>query len=313
MDLEEAPISERSGLSLRVMSQKVRRAIVTTFPGVVHAWSSGTTANGVPARYGILARLLVELCGTFILVLSATIETQAPGTRAAYLASQGQPFAVAATVVIIVTVGAPVSGAHYNPAISLAFWLGGEETHANRPLLYVCTQILAGTAAATVSYVLDGYDMGLPVLHPADPAVSAWAKVCFAEVLATYFFCSFVLYVAMVAHPPLGNFGPVAVGLGVFAIIMSFRFASGAGARRPAPEPDLTRRDGIAGASPPGESTVPLDRRSLQPGHRHGALDRRGGHREARAAVGRNRLLHPFRPARRRAGGNRDSMPPAAA
>ena len=217
-------VSQKLSQRLSQKVRSVRRSVTQLFPGVVDAWKAGSLASN------LVPRLVTEAAGTFILVLSATIEDSAPGSRAQYLAAQGQPFAVAATVTVIVMVGAPISGAHFNPALTLAFCVAGERTHADRPLLYTCTSIVAGIAAAALAFTLDGYNDGLPVLHPnpANGCVVEWVKVCVSEVLATLFFCSTVLYVAMLAKPPLGTFGPVLVGLSVFATIMGFRFVSGA-------------------------------------------------------------------------------------
>jgi|EP00966_Prymnesium_polylepis_P166853 hypothetical protein len=157
MDLEaEAPALTRKN-SLRSLRTSFSKKMTTLFPGVVHAWSGVQKSSLVP-------RFIAEACGTFLLVLSATIETAAPATRTAYLTAEGQPFAVAATVTLLVGVGAPVSGAHFNPALTLALWVGGERTHSNLPFAYVCLQLTAGIAGASVAYALDGYDNGLPVL-----------------------------------------------------------------------------------------------------------------------------------------------------
>lgn len=79
--------------------------------------------------------------------------------------------------------------------------------HLRRLLLSAC-------AAASLAWGLDGYALGLPT-HPT--TAGAWLKVIVAEFLATFLFCSLVLYTAISQEVlPTGKhgvFGPVAVGL----------------------------------------------------------------------------------------------------
>ena len=183
---------------------------------------------------GIISRVLVEFVGTVILVLAATLEAQAPGSsgRSAFLAGVTKPFSVAITIALLVYVGGPVSGAHYNPAVSVAFWLAGERSWWGSGwqfALYVLAQCTAGLCAAWLAYGLDGYDGGLPVLHPENNVAVAWVKQCTGEVLATFLFCAFVLYAALCIKPaPTGMGLAGAIGLGAFATISAFRFVSGA-------------------------------------------------------------------------------------
>ena len=62
---------------------------------------------------------------------------------------------------------------------------------------------------------------------PTYPSVGEWCQAMVGEFLGTYFAIFIVLYTAMLASPPLGTFGPVMVGLGFYASIMTFRSVSG--------------------------------------------------------------------------------------
>lgn len=62
---------------------------------------------------------------------------------------------------------------------------------------------------------------------PSYPSVGEWCQACVGEFLGTYFAIFIVLYTAALASPPLGTFGPVMVGLGFYASIMTFRSVSG--------------------------------------------------------------------------------------
>jgi len=58
----------------------------------------------------------------------------------------GEPIAIAAALLGVIFFGAAISGAHYNPGVSLMMWLGGKISSATF-VQYVLVQSLA---AATV-------------------------------------------------------------------------------------------------------------------------------------------------------------------
>ncbi|NBX33929.1 hypothetical protein EBR16_00945 [bacterium] len=87
--------------------------------------------------------LCFEAFGTFFLCLAAAVA--------------GEPLAVAAVLCALIYVGGPVSGAHYNPASTLAWcvrgrhrWLAG--------VAYVLVQLTVALAAAAVAGLLAGHD-----------------------------------------------------------------------------------------------------------------------------------------------------------
>ena len=63
---------------------------------------------------------LMEFFGTFCLNLAISMH---PNGK---LHQADQPYAVLMVIVMIVAIGAPISGAHYNPNLTLAFWLSGD-------------------------------------------------------------------------------------------------------------------------------------------------------------------------------------------
>lgn len=82
---------------------------------------------------------VVEFLGTF-LFLSVVIST-------------GQPVFIALGLFLMMLLGASISGAHYNPAISMMFWLKGALTNADFAA-YVAAQLLGGLGALLVFNVL---------------------------------------------------------------------------------------------------------------------------------------------------------------
>jgi aquaporin Z len=80
---------------------------------------------------------LAELIGTFLLVLSI-------------FASGGNAFIIGCTLALVILLAGKVSGAHVNPAVSLAMLLEGSMT-ALEFITYLTTQ-MAGGAAAYYTY-----------------------------------------------------------------------------------------------------------------------------------------------------------------
>lgn len=67
-----------------------------------------------------MKKYLVEFIGTFFLVFTIGMTVLAPG------AGNLAPFAIAAVLMAMIYAGGHISGAHYNPAVTLAVWLRGK-------------------------------------------------------------------------------------------------------------------------------------------------------------------------------------------
>ena len=66
-------------------------------------------------------KYIVEFVGTFFLVLTIGLAVIPPGD-----AGTLAPLAIGAVLTVMVYAGGHVSGAHYNPAVTLAVWLRGK-------------------------------------------------------------------------------------------------------------------------------------------------------------------------------------------
>jgi len=82
-----------------------------------------------------------EFIGAFFLVL--------------VVALSGNPFVVGLTLTVMVYAGAAISGGHYNPAVSFAFFLL-RKLSLKRFALYAAAQILGGLAAYLVATYAEG-------------------------------------------------------------------------------------------------------------------------------------------------------------
>ncbi|MEC9200450.1 MAG: aquaporin [Candidatus Thermoplasmatota archaeon] len=93
------------------------------------------------------SKLVAEFIGTFFLAL--TICTAAVHGSAGEYA----PFAIAATLMVMIYAVGHISGAHFNPAVTVAVWIRGA-CDKNDLAPYIGTQLLAGALAAFVSQEL---------------------------------------------------------------------------------------------------------------------------------------------------------------
>ena len=92
----------------------------------------------------IRPKLISEFIGTFFLAL--TICTAAVHGSAGQLA----PFAIASTLMVMIYSVGHISGAHFNPAVTIAIWLRGA-CDKDEVSPYIATQIFAGALAAIIS------------------------------------------------------------------------------------------------------------------------------------------------------------------
>jgi aquaporin Z len=150
-------------------------------------------------------KLLVEGIGTFFLVFvigQVVIGTEGPAAALA-------PLAIGSVLMVMVYAGGHISGAHYNPAVTLAVWLRGKAS-AGEVLPYWGAQIAGALlASAAVGYLKGGVEV-----TPGDPAVG---PALVAEFLVTFALCYVVLNVAT-ADGTAGNsnYG-LAIGFTVLA------------------------------------------------------------------------------------------------
>jgi aquaporin Z len=99
-------------------------------------------------------KLLAEGLGTFWLVLggcgSAVLAAAFPGVGIGLL---GVSFAFGLTVLTGAYAFGPVSGGHFNPAVTVGLWAGGRFP-ASGVLPYIVAQVAGGIAGAAVLYVI---------------------------------------------------------------------------------------------------------------------------------------------------------------
>jgi aquaporin Z len=119
--------------------------------------------------------------------------------------------------------GGHISGAHYNPAVTIGIIFSGrEKITIRRAIAYIIIQVLAGIVAAFFCWGLNynvtilGYDsMGDPLYTPTIAPGGTWYQAFAAETVFTFSLVNIVLTVGT-SSELMGNpyFG-VAIGLAV--------------------------------------------------------------------------------------------------
>jgi glycerol uptake facilitator-like aquaporin len=137
-------------------------------------------SNATPA---LSRRLLAEGLGTAILVATVVgsgimAERLAGGNQA--LALLGNTLPTGAILVVLVTIFGPISGAHFNPAVTLVFALRGQ-AQWHELVAYVLVQCASGIAGTVVAHLM--FDLA-PIM--IGTTVRAGPAQWLSEIVATF-------------------------------------------------------------------------------------------------------------------------------
>ena len=112
--------------------------------------------------------VFAEVLGSFFLfatvIGSGIMAEQIAGGNNA-VALLGNTLATGAMLFVLITMLGPISGAHFNPAVSLVFWLRGELT-TETALAYVAAQLAGGLLGVWAAHLM----FDLPILQMSDKA-----------------------------------------------------------------------------------------------------------------------------------------------
>jgi len=168
-----------------------------------------------------MRKYIVEFIGAFFLVLTICM-TVLGG------AGDMAPLAIGSALMVMVFAGGHISGAHYNPAVTLAVFMRGK-CPASDVLPYMVAQILGGVVAALASAFLLG-SLGAPDAVPTRLAVG---PSILAEFLGTFALCYVVLNTATAKGTSGNSFYGLAIGFTVLCMAYALGGVSG-GAFNPA-------------------------------------------------------------------------------
>lgn len=157
----------------------------------------------------MIRKMIVEAIGTFFLVMTIGLVVIEPG------AGELAPIAIGSVLMVMVYAGAHISGAHYNPAVTLAILLRGRISAVELGGYWV-----AQLAAAAVAVpVVQGFKGGT-VAIPLEPPIGA-------ALLAEFLFTFALVYVILNVATAAGNEGNSHYGLAIGFTVAGGAFAVG--------------------------------------------------------------------------------------
>lgn len=148
-----------------------------------------------------MSKLLTEFIGTFFLVLTIGLVVVGDLPMA--------PLTIGSVLMVMVYMGGHISGAHYNPAVSLAIALRGKMSGSDM-ILYWATQMAAAVVAALMVRTITGAGFAA-----APGAEASTTGALLIEVLFTFALALVVLQVATSPKTEGNSFYGLAIGFTV--------------------------------------------------------------------------------------------------
>lgn len=161
-----------------------------------------------------MKRYVIEFIGTFFLVLTIGL-------------TAGNALAIGAVLAAMVYMGGYISGAHYNPAVTLGILLQ-KKIKAHEAGIYMLVQLVAAIVAASVYQLVHG---GKMAVSPG-PGVGFGAALI-VEMIFTFALVSVVLHTAVSKKASNNDYYGLAIGFVLLAAVFAGGAISG-GAYNPA-------------------------------------------------------------------------------
>lgn len=160
-----------------------------------------------------MAPFIAEFIGTFFLVL--------------IIGLTGNPIAIGCGLVCLVYMGGPVSGAHYNPAVTLAVFMR-KKIKWKEALLYVAFQMAGSMLGTAICFFVSG-----KVFYLSPQPGYSILQALMIEFLFTFLLVTVILYVAGYSKTAGNSYYGLAIGFTVLAAAYAGGGISG-GAYNPA-------------------------------------------------------------------------------
>lgn len=191
-------------------------------------------------QFDLTRRLAAEALGTFFLVMAVV----GSGIMAASLAGGNDALALlcntlptGAVLFVIITIFVSVSGAHFNPAVSLVMWLRGALSR-NDMLAYIVVQIAGGCLGAIAAHLMFDLDV-VQFSQTARTGLGQWV----GEFIATFGLIATILGCVRF------NMAAIAPAVGLY-ITSAYWFTSSTSFANPAVTIARALSDTFAGISP---------------------------------------------------------------
>ncbi len=153
-------------------------------------------------------KYIIELIGTLFLTLVA--------------ATTGNPIAIGVVLCALVYAGGPISGGHYNPAVTVGLLIRGK-IKVIEGLFYIISQALGGFIAAILVYFLNGKQYFVPT----PPAGSTLSMIYTSELVFTFLLVFVILHVATSEKTKGNQYFGLAIGFALMAAVYAASRYSG--------------------------------------------------------------------------------------
>lgn len=163
---------------------------------------SGDFDGEVTAENNLVSEMVSEFIGTFMLVLTVGLNVLGK--------SKAGAFSIAASLTSMIYALGDVSGAHFNPAVTVAILISGrcQTLTPRKAAVFIVCQLAAGIAAAfTYSFIHKGATFALGAIGQFN-----WVELGVAEVVFTFVLCYVVLSVAVSKRTKASHMFGLAIG-----------------------------------------------------------------------------------------------------
>jgi aquaporin NIP len=148
-----------------------------------------------------------EIIGTFALVFCGTGAVMSNEIFDGALGNIGIAVTFGFVVIAVIYAFGHISGAHINPAVSIAFW-AAKRFEAKKLLIYIPAQLIGATLASlTLSVLFKDFQTSFGV---TTPSINVWSAFIF-EVLLSFLLMLVILNVSSGAHEQ-GLMAGIAIG-----------------------------------------------------------------------------------------------------
>lgn len=138
--------------------------------------------------YSLNQRLVAEFLGTAFLlaaivgsgIMAETLSAEAPASKNVALELLCNSTATGAILFVLITMLGPISGAHFNPAVTLAFLMRGE-IRSNPAAMYIAAQIVGAAVGVWATHMMF-QETVFQLALKARPDATLW----FSEGIATF-------------------------------------------------------------------------------------------------------------------------------
>ena len=159
-----------------------------------------------------MKKVIMEFIGTFFLVLTIGLTALSPEV------GLFAPLTIGAVLIVMVYTGGPISGAHYNPAVTLAIYLSKKCTLKEVPY-YIIAQLMGAILATYIVLFLTGTTESVVTL--------TFLPAFISEVLFTFALVFVILNVGFSNRSKGNAYYGIAIGLTVVAGIYAVGDISG--------------------------------------------------------------------------------------